>query len=108
MSASLLDFTDENFQAEVLESNIPVLVDFWAEWCGPCRTLTPVIEEISLEYSGKIKCGKINVDHCPNTASTFGIRSIPGLLFFKEGEVQNQLVGAVPKKQITDILDKLS
>tara|TARA_Y100001970_G_C13961980_1_gene713637 strand:- start:217 stop:540 length:324 start_codon:yes stop_codon:yes gene_type:complete len=107
MSGSLYDFTDENFQSEVLDSDIPVLVDFWAEWCGPCRMLTPVIEEIANEFSGKVKCGKVNVDHCPNTASTYGIRSIPGLLFFKSGKVQEQLVGAVPKEQITDILNKL-
>ena len=108
MSNGLHNFTDENFQSEVLDSNLPVLVDFWAEWCGPCRMLTPVIEEIASEYSGKIKCGKVNVDNCPNTASTYGIRSIPGLLFFKEGKVQEQLVGAVPKQKITDILNKLS
>tara|TARA_B100000287_G_scaffold205592_1_gene193969 strand:+ start:113 stop:436 length:324 start_codon:yes stop_codon:yes gene_type:complete len=107
MSDTLHDFTDDNFKNEVLDSELPVLVDFWAEWCGPCRMLTPVIEEIASEYTGKVKCGKVNVDHCPNTASNYGIRSIPGLLFFKDGEVQEQLVGAVPKQQITDILDKL-
>tara|TARA_A100001011_G_C14016017_1_gene717418 strand:- start:445 stop:771 length:327 start_codon:yes stop_codon:yes gene_type:complete len=107
MSDVFLDFNDDSFEKDVLKSDLPVLVDFWAEWCGPCKMLTPVIEEIATEFSGKIKCGKVNVDNCPNTASSYGIRSIPSLLFFKNGKVEEQLVGAVPKQQIVDILNKL-
>ena len=108
MSEFISEFTDDNFTEEVLQSPVPVLVDFWAEWCGPCRALNPVIEEISKEYNSKIKCGKVNVDHSPNTASSYGIRSIPSLLFFNDGKVSEQLVGAVPKNQITNILDGLT
>ncbi|MAP66145.1 MAG: thioredoxin [Candidatus Marinimicrobia bacterium] len=107
MSDVFVDFSDDSFENDVLKSDLPVLVDFWAEWCGPCKMLTPVIEEIAAEFNGKIKCGKVNVDNCPNTASSYGIRSIPSLLFFKNGKVEEQLVGAVPKQQIVDILNKL-
>ena len=107
MSDVFVDFSDDSFENDVLKSDLPVLVDFWAEWCGPCKMLTPVIEEIAAEFNGKIICGKVNVDNCPNTASSYGIRSIPSLLFFKNGKVEEQLVGAVPKQQIVDILNKL-
>tara|TARA_Y100001978_G_scaffold68176_1_gene61326 strand:- start:2066 stop:2392 length:327 start_codon:yes stop_codon:yes gene_type:complete len=107
MSDVLIDFSDDSFENDVLKSDIPVLVDFWAEWCGPCKMLTPIIEEVANDFKDKVKCGKVNVDHCPSTASSYGIRSIPSLLFFKNGKVQEQLVGAVPKQQIVDILNKL-
>jgi len=107
MSENLFEFTDENFTEKVIHSEMPVLVDFWAEWCGPCRMLTPVIEEIANEYNDKILCGKVNVDISPTIASNYGIRSIPSLLFFNNGEVTQQLVGAVAKNKITTVLDKL-
>ncbi|NVM01436.1 MAG: thioredoxin [Candidatus Helarchaeota archaeon] len=100
-----LEFTDENFQKEVLESEKPVLIDFWAEWCAPCSMLAPIIEEISNEYRDKIKVGRIDVDKNPNTAVKYGIRSIPSLLFFKDGKVEEQLIGYQSKN---NIIKKLS
>jgi thioredoxin 1 len=97
--------TDENFAREVLESDVPVLIDFWATWCGPCRMIAPIVEELSSEYEGKAKICKIDVDSAQKTAADFGIRSIPTLLIFKEGKVEDQLIGAVPKQQITEKLD---
>lgn len=93
-------FTDDNFQKEVKESPIPVLVDFWAVWCAPCRMIAPFVEEIAKEYGGRIKVGKVDVDSNQKTAAEFGIRSIPSLLIFKEGKVAEQIIGAVPKKEI--------
>ena len=104
---NLVEFTDDNFEAEVLQSDVPVIVDFWAEWCGPCKALMPTVGEIADEYSGKAVIGKVNVDNCPGIASKYGIRSIPSILFFSEGSVQDQLLGAVPKAQITSVIDKL-
>ncbi len=95
-----LQLTDDNFQEKVLESDSPVLVDFWAEWCSPCLMLAPIVDEISNEYKDKIKVGKLNVDNNPNTAVKYGIRSIPCLLFFKDGKVEEQIVGFQPKKNI--------
>lgn len=100
-------FTDANFDKEVIKSAIPVLVDFWAEWCGPCKMLGPTIEELAKEYAGKIKIGKVNVDENPGVSSKFGIRSIPALLMFKNGEVVGQMVGAQPKASIKSRLDTL-
>ena len=93
--------TKDNFETEVLKSSIPVLVDFWATWCGPCQMLAPTIEEIAKEYEGKVKVGKINVDEQPELAMKFKIMSIPTLLMFKNGEVSDKMIGFVPKEQIT-------
>lgn len=92
-----LEFNDANFKSEVLESDKLTVVDFWAEWCGPCRAIGPVIEELSKEYAGKVNIGKLNVDHNPQVSSTYGITSIPAILFLKNGQVVDKLVGAQPK-----------
>ena len=100
--------TDDNFESEVLHSDQPVLVDFWATWCGPCRTIAPTIEEIASDYDGKAKVVKLDVDNNPQTAMKYGIRSIPSLLFFKDGKPVDQMVGVVPKKVLAEKLDALA
>lgn len=95
-------FTDENFEEEVLKSDLPVLVDFYADWCGPCKMLAPIIDEIETEYEGKWKIGKVNIDESPNTASKYGVQSIPTLKFFKKGELVDQLVGFAAKEKIVE------
>tara|TARA_B110000014_G_C19993940_1_gene514896 strand:- start:445 stop:774 length:330 start_codon:yes stop_codon:yes gene_type:complete len=107
MTNNLFEITDDNFDTEVLESELPVLVDFWAEWCGPCKMISPIVEEIASDYNGKVKVGKVNIDYNQQVAMTYGIRGIPALLVFKSGSVANQIVGAVPKDHITQILDEV-
>ena len=105
MSAAV-PVTDSTFKQEVLESSVPVLVDFWAPWCGPCRMVAPVVDEIAQQYEGQIKVVKINTDDNPNVASQYGIRSIPTLMIFKEGERVDMVVGAVPKSTLSNTLEK--
>jgi thioredoxin 1 len=100
-----MEITDANFQKEVLESKVPVLVDFWAVWCGPCKMIAPVVEEIASEYDGKLKVGKVDVDNNPEVPLKYGIRSIPTLMIFKGGNVVEQIIGALPKR---NLLDKLT
>lgn len=106
MADNMLIATDANFETEVLKSEIPVLVDFWAEWCGPCKMLAPTVEAIAGDYNGKVKFAKLNVDENGQTANSYGIRGIPTLLLFKGGQVQDQIVGNTPRDNIERVLDK--
>tara|TARA_Y100000768_G_scaffold294666_1_gene228483 strand:+ start:514 stop:837 length:324 start_codon:yes stop_codon:yes gene_type:complete len=106
MANNAIDLNDENFK-DYIASDKPVLVDFWAEWCGPCKMLTPIIEELAEEYADRAVIAKVNVDQASSIAQQYSIRSIPALLFFKNGAVEQQLVGAVPKEDITKIIDGL-
>ncbi|AFW93906.1 thioredoxin [Dolichospermum sp. UHCC 0684] len=105
MSAAT-NVTDASFKVDVLESEVPVLVDFWAPWCGPCRMVAPVVEEIAEQYEGQIKVVKVNTDENPNIASQYGIRSIPTLMIFKDGDKVDMVVGAVPKTTLATTLEK--
>jgi thioredoxin 1 len=100
-----LELTDSNFEVEALNTDKPVMVDFWAEWCGPCRMVGPIVEEVANEYAGKAVVGKVNVDHNPAVAQKYGIRSIPTILFFKNGEIVDRQVGAVPKAALVKKLE---
>ena len=100
-----LAVSDESFEAEVLKSSAPVLVDFWATWCAPCRIIGPVVEQIASDYEGRLKVAKVDVDANPKTPATYGIRGIPTLLIFKDGKLADQIVGAVPKKLLTGKID---
>ena len=106
MGANTVELTEQDFDEKVLSSDQPVLVDFWAEWCGPCHMIAPAIEEVAAEYKGKVMVGKLNVDQHPGIAARYGIRSIPSILLFKDGQVSDQLVGAVPKAKITNIIKR--
>jgi len=99
-------FTDVNFESTVLQAGTPVLVDFWAEWCGPCKRLGPTIEALATDYAGKVTIGKLNVDDNPNTAFKFQIRGIPAMLVFKGGQVVESIVGLTPKEELQKVLDK--
>jgi thioredoxin 1 len=104
--STLLHVNDKNFADEVLNAQLPVLVDFWATWCGPCRSISPIIEELSKEFTGRIKVTKLNVDENPATPSQYGVRGIPTLILFKGGKILDQIVGAVPKARLITMIEK--
>ena len=104
--ADIAEVGDNNFEAEVVKSTLPVLVDFWAPWCGPCKTIAPLIEELAREYAGKLKVAKLNVDDHPATASRYGIRGIPNLIILKAGTVKEQIIGAAPKAKLVSAIEK--
>jgi len=107
MGANVKEFTDTNFQSEVLSANEPVLVDFWAPWCGPCRQIAPMIEQLAAENLGAVKIGKVNIDENERVAREYGIESIPTLMFFKNGQPTQKLVGGKPKSTLQNILDEM-
>lgn len=105
MSQFVIEVNDQNFDNEVTSSQLPVFLDFWAPWCGPCRMISPVVDELATEMQGKVKFAKINVDESPNTAARFGVMSIPTLLMVKSGQIVGQQVGAVPKSALKSMID---
>jgi len=104
---ALVTITDDNFEEEVLKSDKPVLIDFWATWCGPCRTIAPIVEEMAVEYEDKAKIGKLDVDSNQQTSIKYGVRSIPTLLLFKNGELKETIIGAVPKAHLVEKLESV-
>jgi thioredoxin 1 len=104
MAENIVHVTDENFEQEVIKADLPTLVDFWAPWCGPCHMVSPILEEIVEEYAGRFKLAKLNVDNAPETAARYGIRAIPSMLLFKDGEVAAQTIGAQPKQALLKVL----
>lgn len=100
-----VEITDDNFKSEVIDSDKPVIIDFWAVWCGPCKMIAPIVEELAVEYDGKIKVGKLDVDSNQQTSIKYGVRSIPTLLIFKDGKLKDTIIGAVPKKLIIEKLN---
>jgi len=105
VSEHIVHLTDDSFESEVIQASEPVLVDYWADWCGPCKMIAPVLDEIAGEYAGKLKIAKLNIDENPNTPPKYGIRGIPTLMLFKGGEVEATKVGAVSKSQLTAFID---
>lgn len=104
--AEITQVDDTDFEAEVIKSQLPVLVDFWAPWCGPCKSIAPLIEALAKEYEGKLKVTKLNVDDNPATPSRYGVRGIPNLMIFKDGTVKEQIVGAVPRGRLVDAIER--
>ena len=104
-STNTITVTDDNFDDQVIQSEIPVLVDFWAEWCGPCKVIGPTIDALAADYLGKIKVAKLNVDDSPETAGRFGVRSIPTLIVFKDGEAQQAAIGVRPQGQLAELIE---
>lgn len=105
MSEHILQVSDDSFETDVLKAELPVLVDFWAEWCGPCKMIAPILDDVAVEYTGKVAVAKVNIDQNPNTPPKFGIRGIPTLLLFKNGQVAATKVGALSKTQLKQFLD---
>ncbi|MCU7876003.1 MAG: thioredoxin TrxA [Candidatus Thiodiazotropha sp. (ex Lucinoma borealis)] len=105
MSEQIVHVTDDSFESEVIQSSQPVLIDYWAEWCGPCKMIAPVLDDIASDYNGKLKVAKLNIDENPNTPPRYGIRGIPTLMLFKNGEVEATKVGAVSKSQLVAFID---
>jgi len=105
--SNIVEVTDTNFDSEVTKSDVPVMIDFWATWCGPCRMIAPFVEEASNTYNGKLKVAKVDVDNNQRIAAKYSIMSIPALMFFKNGEVVDQVLGAIPKKTLFDRIDKI-
>ena len=104
--SSLVHVNDKNFASEVLNSDLPVLIEFWATWCGPCRSISPIVEQLAKEFIGKVKVTKLNIDESPVTPSQYGVRGIPTLILFKSGKIVDQIVGAVPKSRLKALIEK--